>query len=954
MTKPLILFICFISNALILLAQGSPSKWGDQGNGTYINPILNADYSDPDVIRVGDKYYMVASDFHFLGMQVLESKDMVNWKLVSQIYHRFDFSGWDDNQQYAGGSWAPSIRYHDNKFWVFFCTPKEGLFMSNAINPAGPWSPLHLVKGIEKWEDPCPFWDNDGQAYLGRSQHGAGPIIIHKMSADGTRLLDDGVTVYSGPVAEGTKIFKREGYYYISIPEGGVGTGWQTVLRSKNIYGPYEKKIVLEQGSTSINGPHQGAIVDTPDGQWCFFHFQHNGSLGRVVHLQPMHWQDGWPVIGVDLDKNGVGEPVYVWKKPIQSSLIFAPQTDDDFSSQTLSPQWQFNHNPVDKAWSLSSPPGSLTLQALKSSSFRLAHNTLTQKVMGYVSEATVAVDFSSIAEGQRCGLACMGKENKLLGIKTSGGQKSLYISNDTSEVTIAPITGTTLYLRVSIDMLRQQFQFSYSTDNITFVACGDPFFIHFGYWKGARIALYCYNVEKEAGAASFSWFTYKHDGPQSTLNSDMNRVIADIAHTSFPDKDIYVTCPDSLDHQKSSRQMLQHAIDSCSLLGGGRVVVAKGIYRLNGNLILKSNVNLHLQEGACLLFSGKADDFLPVVLTRWEGTELYGHSPMVYAYHANNIAITGKGVIDAQGGLEFADWSLHEAKDRDRLRKMGEQLIPVQKRIFGKGTILRPSCVQFLGCSRILIEGITIKNSPFWTIHPVYCDNVIVRGVTIESHYPNNDGCDPESTSNVLIEDCTFKTGDDAVAIKSGRDRDGISIGRSSQNIVIRNCIFHSECNGLCIGSEMSGGVENVYMDNIQIGTVKNALYFKSNRDRGGYIRNVQVSNISVERAKGAILRFETNYFGFRGGQHASQYEGFHISNIEADCSDNYAIFMDGYEEKPIKDIEIENFHVKKATYPYYLRCIENVHLKDASVNGKSLPEYPEEHKERVTLDVY
>ena len=954
MNKSLILFICFISNALILLAQGSPGKWGDQGNGTYINPILNADYSDPDIIRVGDKYYMVASDFHFLGMQVLESEDMVNWKLISQIYHRFDFSGWDDNQQYAGGSWAPSIRYHDNKFWVFFCTPKEGLFMSNATNPAGPWSPLHLVKGIEKWEDPCPFWDNDGQAYLGRSQHGAGPIIIHKMSADGTRLLDDGVTVYSGPVAEGTKIFQKEGYYYISIPEGGVGTGWQTVLRSKNIYGPYEKKIVLEQGSTSINGPHQGAIVDTPDGQWCFFHFQHNGSLGRVVHLQPMHWQDGWPVIGIDLDNNGVGEPVYVCKKPIQSSQLFAPQTDDDFSSQTLSLQWQFNHNPVDKAWSLSSPPGNLTLQALKSSSFRLAHNTLTQKVMGYVSEATVAVDFSSITEGQRCGLACMGKENKLLGIRTNGGQKSLYISNDTSEVTIAPIARTTVYLRVSIDMLRQQFQFSYSADNITFDTCGDPFFIRFGYWKGARIALYCYNVEKEAGAASFSWFTYKHDGPQSTLNSDMDRVIANIARTSFPEKDIYVACPNSVNHQKSARQILQHAIDSCSLLGGGRVVVAKGVYRLNGNLILKSNVNLHLQEDALLLFSGKADDFLPEVLTRWEGTELYGHSPMVYAYHANNIAITGKGIIDAQGGLEFADWSLHEAKDRDRLRKMGEQLTPVHKRIFGKGTILRPSCVQFLGCSRILIEGITIKNSPFWTIHPVYCDNVIVRGVTIESHYPNNDGCDPESTSNVLIEDCTFKTGDDAVAIKSGRDRDGRYIGRSSQNIVIRNCIFHSECNGLCIGSEMSGGVENVYMDNIQIGTVKNALYFKSNRDRGGYIRNVQVSNISVERAKGAILRFETNYFGFRGGQHASQYEGFHISNIEADCSDNYAIFMDGYEEKPIKDIEIENFHVKKATYPYYLKCIENVHLKDASVNGKSLPEHPEEHKERVTLDVY
>lgn len=336
MKKHLLIFLCFISNVLVLLAQGTPGQWGDQGNGTYINPILNADYSDPDVIRVGDKYYMVASDFHFLGMQVLESADMVNWKLISQIYHRFDFPGWNDNQQYAGGAWAPAIRYHDNKFWVFFCTPKEGLFMSNAINPTGPWSPLHLVEKVEKWEDPCPFWDEDGQAYLGRSRHGAGPIIIHKMSADGTRLLDEGTTVYTGPVAEGTKIFKKDGFYYLSIPEGGVGTGWQTILRSKNIYGPYEKKVVLEQGSTTINGPHQGAIVDTPDGQWAFFHFQHHDALGRVVHLQPMHWENGWPVIGVDLDRNGTGEPVYVWQKPIESKTIFAPQTNDDFSNITI------------------------------------------------------------------------------------------------------------------------------------------------------------------------------------------------------------------------------------------------------------------------------------------------------------------------------------------------------------------------------------------------------------------------------------------------------------------------------------------------------------------------------------------------------------------------------------------------------------------------------------------
>lgn len=955
MKKLLIIILYFISNVLVSSAQIRPGKWGDQGNGTYINPILNADYSDPDIIRVGSKYYMVASDFHFLGMQVLESEDMINWKLISHIYHRFEFPGWNDNQQYGGGSWAPAIRYHDNKFWIFFCTPKEGLFMSNATDPSGPWSTLHLVKKIAKWEDPCPFWDEDGQAYLGRSQHGAGPIIIHKMSADGSQLLDDGVTIYTGPVAEGTKIYKKDSYYYISIPEGGVGTGWQTILRSKNIYGPYEKKIVLEQGSTSINGPHQGAIVDTPDGKWVFFHFQYKDPLGRVLHLQPIHWENGWPVIGVDFDRNGIGEPVHVWQKPIPSTAIHTPQTDDDFSTSTLSLQWQFNHNPVDRAWSLSSNPGNLTLQALQSSSFHLAHNTLTQKVMGYSSEATVAMDFSEIAEGQRCGLACMGKDNKLFGVRMHNGKKCIYISNDTTETDIVSITGNMIYLRVSINIENKVFQFFYSTNNIDFTPCGDPFFIRFGFWKGARLALYCYNKQKEAGATSFQWFTYKHDGPQMNSNSETEQIIAQIARTTFPNRDINVSCPDSfLNRSGYSRQLLQQTIDSCSLAGGGRVVVGKGVYHLNGNLILKSDVNLHLQEDACLLFSGKANDFLPEVLTRWEGTELYGYSPMVYAYHANNIAITGKGTIDAQGGHEFALWSKIEAPDRDRLRDMGEKLIPVNERVFGKGTRLRPSCVQFMGCSRILIEGITIKDSPFWTIHPVYCDNVIVRGVTIDSHYPNNDGCDPESTSNVLIENCIFRTGDDAVAIKAGRDADGRKVGCPSKNIVIRRCLFNSECNGLCIGSEMSGGVENVFMDNIQIGTVKNALYFKSNRDRGGYIRNVQISNITVERSKGAILRFETNYFGFRGGTHASQYENFRIRNVAAKCSDNYAIFMDGYEEKPIKDIRVEHFHVENATYPYYIRCTEKVYLESTSVNGKSLPETPEKHKERLTLDVY
>ncbi len=490
-------------------AQDRPLAWGDQGNGTYINPILNADYSDPDVIRVGEKYYMVASDFHFLGMQILESDDMVNWRILTQVFHRFDLEGWDNNQHYAGGVWAPALRYHDGKFWIFFCTPHEGLFMTQAEQPGGPWTPLHQVRKVWHWEDPCPFWDEDGKAYLGRSQHGAGPIIIHRMSEDGRQLLDEGVTVYTGPVAEGTKIHRWNGFYYISIPEGGVGEGWQTMLRSKNIYGPYEKKVVLEQGSTNVNGPHQGAIVDTPDGKWWFFHFQHDGALGRVVHLQPMSWKDGWPVIGVDIDRNGIGEPVDVWRMPAVSHGPFLPQTSDHFDKMVLQPQWQWNHNPDDSAWSLTENKGKLTLHALKANNFVEARNTLTQRTMGYESMATVAIDFKRLQEGGRCGLACMGKGNQLLGVMRKNGTCLLYREENGKEQILQQLKGHSLYLRISFDFPKKSFLFAYSNDNRNFHTAGEPFFVGFGNWKGVRFGLFHYNMEKNGGAVLLDDVTY-------------------------------------------------------------------------------------------------------------------------------------------------------------------------------------------------------------------------------------------------------------------------------------------------------------------------------------------------------------------------------------------------------------------------------------------------------------
>ena len=481
----------------IVRVDATSFAWGDQGDGTYVNPVLNADFSDPDVIRVGEKYYMVASDFHFMGMQVLESDDMVNWHYVSQIYRRFDEPGWDENKHYAGGSWAPAIRYHDGLFYVFFCTPEEGLYMSTAKDARGPWAPLHLVRRVEKWEDPCPFWDDDGQAYLGRSRHGAGPIIVHKISPDGKRLLDEGVTVYTGPVAEGTKFLKRNGWYYLIIPEGGVGQGWQTVLRARSIYGPYERRVVLEQGSTSVNGPHQGALVDTPEGQWWFYHFQETPVLGRVVHLQPARWQDDWPLIGADLDGNGIGEPVSGWKKPL-ASLFTGPtlQLADDFSD-ALGLQWQWNHNPDDAHWSLSERKGWLTLRAQPADSLKACRNMLTQKVVGYQSESTLLME----ARGDcYAGLFCSGKQFRGAGLCAQG----IFIEADGQRRIVVEGEFSRLYLRLRNDSENNSHQFFYSTDGLHFAPLGKMFPMRSGYWKGIRVGIFCYGKD---GKAEFDKF---------------------------------------------------------------------------------------------------------------------------------------------------------------------------------------------------------------------------------------------------------------------------------------------------------------------------------------------------------------------------------------------------------------------------------------------------------------
>ncbi len=481
--------------------------WGDIGNNLYKNPVLNADYSDPDIIRVGSDFYMVCSDFHFMGIPVLHSKDLVNWTIVGRVYDRLNIhSRYDEMDGYAKGSWAPALRYNDGRFYVYFCTPDEGLYMSSAENPEGPWTPPHEVKRVAGWEDPCPFWDEDGNAYLGHSTVGAGPIIIHRMSTDGKELLDDGVIVYIGKIAEGTKIYKRNNYYYLVIPEGGVEKGWQTVLRAQSIYGPYEKKIVLQTGKTNVNGPHQGGLVELESGETWFMHFQSAGALGRVCHLQPVSWVDGWPMMGNE------GEPVCIYRKPdvgkqYPSSL---PQSSDEFDKTELGLQWQWNHNPVDEYWSLGLRPGYLSLTALQGDNVLKARNTLTQKLMGNYGTITIKLDTKYMADGQAAGLCYLGgREENWIGTVSKNG--SCYIQTVTGGISFhgPKLSAGEVWFKTVINLTGET-RFYFSLNGHDYYVLGGSCVLREGFWKGARVGLFSYNALKPGGRADFDYFHYE------------------------------------------------------------------------------------------------------------------------------------------------------------------------------------------------------------------------------------------------------------------------------------------------------------------------------------------------------------------------------------------------------------------------------------------------------------
>jgi hypothetical protein len=493
--------------------------FADQGDGTYRNPLLWADYPDPDVIRHGDDYYMVVSSFQCTpGLPILHSRDLVNWTIINHAVQNLPHPRFDAVQP-GCGIWAPAIRRHADRFWIFFGMPDEGIYCTTASDPAGTWSPPHLVQEGKGLIDPCPFWDDDGNAYLVHAYAGSRAGIKHKlrvrpMAPDGSRLLGEGQIIFDDPqnqpTLEGPKFLKRNGYYYILAPAGGVEEGWQLALRSRHIYGPYEEKVVLERGSTSINGPHQGALVDTASGEWWFVHFQDAKPYGRVPHLQPARWEDDWPLIGIDYDGNGIGEPVTGHAKPgspaaaMPPQPIIVPATSDDFGSGELGLQWHWNANHKSSWYTLKARPGWIRLspQGIGPGAtppngpdqFNLieAPSVLLQKFPARAFSAETRLELGEGTEYHHAGLAVLGKAYAALDVRAEPGQDRLRLA-----CIVDGATRATAWIPRAAVILRVQVAdggactFSYEIAGKPAVILPAQFTAVEGAWVGAKIGIY-------------------------------------------------------------------------------------------------------------------------------------------------------------------------------------------------------------------------------------------------------------------------------------------------------------------------------------------------------------------------------------------------------------------------------------------------------------------------------
>ncbi len=504
----------------------------DNNNGTYHNPIIHADYSDPDAIRVGEDFYMISSSFTQVpGLPILHSKDLVNWKLIGHALRKLIPENHFSTVQHGGGVWAPSIRFHNNEFYIYYPDPDFGIYLIKAKNIIGPWSDPILVQEGKGLIDFCPLWDDDGKVYLVHAYAGSRAgfksiIVIKELNKEGTKIISDAVMIYDGhksdATIEGPKFYKRNNWYYVFAPAGGVATGWQLILRSKNVYGPYERKIVLDQGATSVNGPHQGAWVQTQKGEDWFLHFQDKDAYGRVVHLQPMKWINDWPVIGSDMDKDGKGEPVLVYKKPAVDK-IYPTETvaeSDEFNTTKLGLQWQWQANPKE-GWAFATGDGFLRMftvhqtDSLKNSFY--LPNIFAQKFPAPTFTVTTKFSLQLKQVGDKFGLIVVGLDVASISvIKREDANYISYASSENADKGNAEITADiekmndsqNIHLRVKV-LDNALCQFSYSFDGLVFKTIEKKFVAKQGKWVGARVGLFATSNKKtnDNGYADIDWF---------------------------------------------------------------------------------------------------------------------------------------------------------------------------------------------------------------------------------------------------------------------------------------------------------------------------------------------------------------------------------------------------------------------------------------------------------------
>ena len=519
--------------ALACVADGADplAPWvADDGQGGYKNPILYADYSDPDVAGAGGDYYLTASSFNCApGLPILHSRDLVNWEIVNHALPRLYDGDAFTKPRHGDGVWAPSIRRHDGWWYIYWGDPDRGVYMVRTRDPRGAWSEPILVKKAYGNIDACPLWDDDGRVYMvhafAHSRAGVNSLLtVVELNKEGTQAIDKGWIVFDGhaehPTVEGPKFYKRNGYYYIFAPAGGVAEGWQIVLRSKTVRGPYEVRRVLAQGDTNVNGPHQGAWVDAPDGSSWFMHFQKKQPYGRVVHLQPMRWVDDWPVMGDDPDGDGEGQPVLHHKKPVAGEAVRVPATSDDFDGEKLGLQWQWHANPQ-AAWaSLTARPGWLRLTATKSPNGH--HNLwdapylLMQKFPAPEFSASCLVDPQALQLGETTGLVIMGQDYAYVGVERSveglrlvrrtcqSAERGSSESNDG----LLPLTSAgPVKLRVAVSE-GGQCRFSARSGDEPWRDLGGSFAAREGKWIGAKVGLFCQGTSEKPGFADFERFT--------------------------------------------------------------------------------------------------------------------------------------------------------------------------------------------------------------------------------------------------------------------------------------------------------------------------------------------------------------------------------------------------------------------------------------------------------------